>query len=83
LGSKGRQISKFEANLVYRVSSRTARRGEERRGEERRGEERRGEERRGKENPRAIAVWDFFPNSKYSFVPSVRAEQRPFAQTSS
>jgi hypothetical protein len=25
LGSKGRRISEFEANLVYRVSSRTAR----------------------------------------------------------
>jgi hypothetical protein len=25
LGSRGRQISEFEANLVYRVSSRTAR----------------------------------------------------------
>jgi hypothetical protein len=56
------ELYRFEASLVYRVSSRTARatqrspvlknqerRGEERRGEERRGEERRGEERRGEE----------------------------------
>jgi hypothetical protein len=51
LGGRGRWISEFEAILVQRVSSRTARATQrnpvsKRRGGGRRGEERRGEERR-------------------------------------
>jgi hypothetical protein len=58
LGGRGRQISEFEASLVYRVSSRTARatqtnpvskkkkRREEKRREEKRREEKRREEKR-------------------------------------
>jgi hypothetical protein len=55
-------ISEFEASLVYRVSSRTARatqrnpvskknqrKGKERKGKERKGKERKGKERKGKE----------------------------------
>jgi hypothetical protein len=59
LGGRGRQISEFEASLVYRVSSRTARtaqrnpvlktrKGKERKGKERKGKERKGKERKGK-----------------------------------
>jgi hypothetical protein len=58
LGGRGRWISEFEASLVYRVSSRTARatqripvsenekRREEKRREEKRREEKRREEKR-------------------------------------
>jgi hypothetical protein len=58
LRGRGRRISEFEANLVYRVSSRTARatqrnpfskKGKERKGKERKGKERKGKERKGKE----------------------------------
>ena len=52
---RGRRISEFEASLVYKVSSRTARViqrnpvSEKRKGKERKGKERKGKERKGKE----------------------------------
>jgi hypothetical protein len=63
LGGRGRQISEFEASLVYRVSFRTARtiqrnsvlgekkeeEEEKRKEKERKGKERKGKERKGKE----------------------------------
>jgi hypothetical protein len=63
LGGRGRRISEFEASLVYRVNSRTARatqrnpvskkrkekKRKERKGKERKGKERKGKERKGKE----------------------------------
>jgi hypothetical protein len=65
LGGRGRRISEFEASLVYRVSSRTARttqrnrvsekekkRREEKRREEKRREEKRREEKRREEKRR-------------------------------
>jgi hypothetical protein len=60
LGGRGRQISEFEASLVYRVSSRTARaiqrnpvstpppQGKERKGKERKGKERKEKKRKEK-----------------------------------
>jgi hypothetical protein len=57
LGGRGRQISEFEASLVYRVSSRTARdtqkkpclKKEKKRKEKKRREEKRREEKRREE----------------------------------
>jgi hypothetical protein len=58
LGDRGRWISEFEASLVYRVSSRTARaiqrnpvsgKKRKKRKKERREKERKGKERKGKE----------------------------------
>jgi hypothetical protein len=60
LGVRGRWISEFEASLVYRVSSRTARtaqrnpvsRGKKKKKEEKRREEKRREEKRREEKRR-------------------------------
>jgi hypothetical protein len=63
LGGRGRQISEFQASLVYKVSSRTARatqrnpvsknkKREEKRREEKRREEKRREEKRREEKRR-------------------------------
>jgi hypothetical protein len=56
LGGRGRWISEFEASLVYRVSSRTARAiqrypvsRKERKKEKKRKEKKKGKERKGKE----------------------------------
>jgi hypothetical protein len=65
LGGRGRWISEFEASLVYRVSSRTARATQrnpvlknktekERKGKERKGKERKGKERKG--SPKRFSI---------------------------
>jgi hypothetical protein len=63
LGGRGRRISEFEASLVYRVSSRTARATQrnpvsknqkKKKGKERKGKERKGKERKKERKNKSI-----------------------------
>jgi hypothetical protein len=72
LGGRGKQISEFEASLVYKVSSRDTakpclkknkktnkrkeRKGKERKGKERKGKERKGKERKRKEKKQCVCL---------------------------